>query len=118
MKRSLVCVAACIVLLLMLAGSALAATFTGRIWTGKPIGGKGGVGYYCTASQNTSSNSINPKAYAEAYRYGILLASNTVYSNARCVANCGNQNKPTRGYGYYQENGGFAEAYFTAGAWD
>lgn len=118
MKKALLCTVACIVLLFVMAGSAFASSFTGKIWTGKPIGGVGGIGYYCTASQNTSQNSVNPKAYAEAYRNGTLLAKNTVYSNQRCVANCGKMNKPTRGYGYYQEVGGFAEANFTAGAWD
>ena len=117
-EKALFYAVTCIVLLFVMTGSALAASFSGRIWTGKPIGGPGGLGYYCTASQNTSSNSVNPKAYAEAYRNGVLLASNTVYSNQRCVANCGNRNKPTSGYGYYQEVGGFAEARFSAGAWE
>lgn len=118
MKKALLCMTACLLLLFIMAGSALAASFSGRIWTGKPIGGKGGVGYYCTASQNTSPNSVNPVAYAEARRNGVLLAKNTVHSNKRCVANCGNMNKPTSGYGYYKEVGGFADATFTAGAWD
>ena len=69
-------------------------------------------------SENTSPNSVNPVAHAEAYRNGALLASQTIYSNKRCVANCGNMNKPTYGYGYYKQAGGFADATFTAGAWD
>ena len=118
MKNALLCMGSRLLPLPAKAGSALAASFFGRIWTGKPIGGKGGVGYYCTASQNTSPNSVNPVAYAEARRNGVLLASQTIYSNKRCVANCGNMNKPTSGYGYYKEVGGFADATFTAGAWD
>lgn len=118
MKNALLCMGSRLLPLPAMAGSALAASFSGRIWTGKPIGGRGGMGYYCTAAQNTSPNSVNPVAHAEAYHNGALLASQTIYSNKRCVANCGNMNKPTSGYGYYKEAGGFADATFTAGAWE
>lgn len=118
MKKAFICMVTFIVLSAVMTGTAFAAGFSGKIWTGKPIGGIGGWGYYCVAAQNTSSNSVNPEAHAEASRNGNLLASNTVYSNKKCVANCGNQNKPTYGYGYYKEVGCKSEATFSAGAWD
>lgn len=70
MKNALRCMGSRLLPLPAMAGSALTASFSGRIWTGKPIGGRGGMGYYCTAAQNTSPNSVNPVAHAEAYRNG------------------------------------------------
>jgi hypothetical protein len=118
MKKTLICMVISILLLLMLTSGALAVTagFTGKIWTGKP--GLLGIGYYCTAAQNTSSNSTNPFAYAKSCNSsGGILAQDSVNSNGQAIANSGST-KPYSGFGEYGEVGGYSSANFKASAYD
>ena len=117
-KRKMLAIAFA-VMLVMTAGVSLAASFTGKIWTNKPVWVIGiRTGYYCTAAQNTSSNSVNPGALAYSRgSNGAELARGSKSNNSAAVANSG-FNQPASGYGEYYEQGGKAYQNFVAGAYN
>lgn len=97
--------------------SALAAEFTGRIWTGSPKSILGiTYGYYCTAAQNKSSNGTNQWAHAWSKQNGAIIAEANATGTKSAVANS-KLVKPTSGYGEYGEDYGYADQKFGAGAY-
>lgn len=117
MKRFFNRIFLCLVIMVVFLGSALAAGFTGDIWTNSPKRTLGIVyGYYCTAAQNTSSNGTNQYATAWSKKNGSIIASANATGNNRAVANS-NLNKPTSGYGEYGEDYGESHMNFGPGAY-
>lgn len=117
MRKRLICLAICALVMTAVIVSAFAAEFTGRIWTGSPKRTFGIVhGYYCTAAQNTSSNGTDQWARAWSRKNGVTLADITVYRNNKAIAKSG-LNKPTNGFGEYGEKYGYASLSFGSGAY-
>lgn len=86
----------------MLSAASLAASYEGRIWTGKP--GILGVGYYCTAAQNLSSgNTDSHWAWAKTFFNGTHSYTRETGNN-RAVAKSG-KTLPTKGEGQYGQPG-------------
>ncbi|MDR1569895.1 MAG: hypothetical protein LBS72_05350 [Oscillospiraceae bacterium] len=120
MKKTLAIVISAVLLLSLSTITALAtldANFTGNIWTNKPT--VLGIGYYCTAAQNTSSGTATNRG-ASAYSKnasGAKIAEASATENNSAVANSGTV-KPNSGYGEYHENGGTSGMSFAAGAYN
>jgi hypothetical protein len=116
MRKKLVYTVISLLALIMLTFGALAAGFTGKIWTNKPT--LLGIGYYCTAAQNTSTNGTNLAASAYSKNSsGAKIAADSATGNNKAVANSGST-RPHSGYGQYKETGAEAHAYFSSGAWN
>jgi len=95
---------------------AFAASLTGKIWTNKPAAL--GIGYYCTAAQNTGAGSNGQYANAKSMNSsGTIIASASQTGNNQAVANSG-ATKPNSGYGEYGETGGKSYMNFSAGAYE
>lgn len=117
MKKKLVCLAICTLVMTAVIISAFAAELNGRIWTGSPKRTLGIVyGYYCTAAQNKSSKGTNQWAYARSTKGGTVIARGEATGNDKAIADSG-LDKPTGGYGEYGEDYGKAYQSFGAGAY-
>lgn len=117
MKKKLVCLAICTLVMTAVIISAFAAELNGRIWTGSPKRTLGIVyGYYCTAAQNKSSKGTNQWAHALSMKDGAVIAEANATGNNKAVANSGLV-KPARGRGEYGEDYGKAYQSFGAGAY-
>ncbi len=110
---------ALLIVLIVVGTSIPVAAYTqisGQVWIGKP--GWLGVGYYCTAAQNTSPEADDSFfAYAKTIFSGNYTESRAIRKN-RAVASSGDT-KPSCGFGYYgygsyQSN----SVYFTQSDWD
>ena len=96
---------------------AMAASYDGRIWTGKPT--IIGTGYYCTAAQNKSGGDVSTH-FAKAKTWKTINGTpvnGAATGNNRAVASTGST-KPVKGWGQYGETGWSTEGIFAAGAWD
>lgn len=117
MRKKLVGLVICAVVMTTVIIGAIAAEFTGRIWTGHPKRIVGIVyGYYCTAAQNTSSNGTNQWARAWSSQNGVTLADVSAIGNEKAIAKSG-LNRPTNGFGEYSEDYGYASLRFGPGAY-
>lgn len=117
MRKRLICLAICALVMTAVIVSAFAAEFTGCIWTGSPKRKLGIVyGYYCTAAQNTSSNGTNQWAHAWSKKNGDIIAEANATGNNKAIAKSG-LNKPTNGFGEYGEKYGYASLSFGPGAY-
>ena len=119
MKKILSSGFATILVIMLVASTALAATnasYEGSIWTGKPIAS--GVGYYCTAARNDSGGDESTHwAWARTY-YSGTYSYKWMDGNKRAVASS-DQIHPTSGEGQYGEKGWSSTiGKFASTAWD
>ena len=115
-KRILIMIVACICALLTFS-CALAASYSGSIWTGKP--NFLGIGYYCTAAKNTSGGDVSTH-WAKAKTWitsGGAPVKDSASGNNRAAAKTG-KTHPYKGWGAYGETGWSTEGTFKASAWD
>ena len=105
------------VALATVATTAYAASYEGKIWTGKPT--IFGIGYYCTAAQNNSGgNQDSHFQWAKTYLYyGSVIEDSYSGQNKRVVASSGSTH-PKKGEGAYGESGFIAKGSFKSTAWD
>lgn len=105
------------VLALLAFSFALAASYDGAIWTGKP--NVLGIGYYCTAAQNKSGGDTSTHwAQAKTWRpSGGEPAEDFEWGNTRAVASTG-KTHPSKGWGAYGETGWSTSGWFKSSAWD
>lgn len=105
------------VLALLAFSFALAASYAGSIWTGKP--NSLGIGYYCTAAQNKSAGDTSTH-WAKATTWppsGGKPAKASETGNTRAVASTG-RTHPYKGWGSYGETGWSTSGSFKSSAWD
>ncbi len=112
MKRVFLCMIIGVFAFVMLSAASLAASYEGRIWTGKP--GFLAIGYYCTAAQNLSSgNTASHWAWAKTY-FNKTFSYMRETGNNRAVAKSGSI-KPAKGEGRYGQTGWSSSiGYFTS----
>lgn len=116
MKKSFLSMLVAILVLVTLTVTALAASYAGSIWTGKPT--VLGTGYYCTAARNDSGGDTSTHwAWARTY-YSGGSAYQRKTGNVRAVASTGSEH-PSSGEGQYGETGWSSNiGKFSSGAWD
>lgn len=122
MKKTVLTMVALVVCLLLAFTTALAASYDGSIWTGKP--NSLGIGYYCTAAQNRSQGDVSLHwARAKTWKPNGEVIVAEAAGNNRAVASTGSV-KPYKGWGSYGEydDGGkvlwSTEGNFVSSAWD
>ena len=118
MKRTMVGMVSCVLLLAVFMTSAFAYNYYGNIWTNHPESfGMGTYGYYCTAAVNFTSGS-SQWAYAASYLNGYIAYADTKFgANNTAIANSGSI-RPDGGYGAYgyglYEDGHYVDQKFYA----
>ena len=117
MKKNMIAAIVLSISIVSAIASASAASYEGKIWTGKP--NSPGLGYYCTAAQNKSDGNVSTHyQWAKTYLYdGSVISARQDGKNVRVVASSG-KTHPKRGEGGYGESGWKTSGSFSSSAWD
>ena len=117
MKKKVLTTIAILAIMTTMITTSYAASYDGKIWTGKPT--VFNIGYYCTAAQNKSGgNESTHFQWAKTYlANGQVINAREEGKNTRVVASSKNVH-PLRGKGGYGEKGWETTGSFSSGAWD
>lgn len=117
MRKKMLTMMVAMVCAILVFSVALAASYDGSIWTGKP--NALGLGYYCTAAKNESQGDVSTH-WASAKTWtssGATPVEGNAKGNERAVASTG-KTHPYKGWGSYGEDGWSTDGWFSSSAWD